>query len=1017
MADAERLARRAYGIAGRARPLPGERDRNFRLVTASGAAYVLKVSQVGEDPALLECQRRVVDRLAGAELPYRFPRVVATRTGAWVAELPAPGGGVRLARLLEHVPGEPLAAFRPHTAELLTELGRMLGAVDRALEGFDDGAAHRALKWDLRRGRPFVERGLGEVPEPERRALVERFAGLFDARAAPLLPRLRTGVIHGDANDHNVLVDGGADPLAPRHVVGLIDFGDLVHSWLVAEPAIAAAYAMLGKADPLAAAARVVAGYHGVNALADAEIEALYPLVALRLCVSVVNAARERKRDPANAYLTVSEAGAWAALERLAGVSPDFAHCVFRHACRLEPCPRTPAVVAWLGANRHRIAPVLGRDLAGARRLTFDLSVGSLELDGLDGDDAADAWTERLFGRMRAARAEVGIGRYDEVRRWNTVDAFRVETDEGSEWRTVHLGVDLFVEPGTPVHAPLDGAVRALRDNAGRFDYGPTIVLEHRTDSGEPFYTLYGHLTADSLENLRPGAAVAAGERIGAVGAPPGNGGWAPHLHLQLITDLLAYDGTFPGVARPSERSVWLSLSPDPNLLLGLPGGCVAERVPAAAELAAARERRIGPSLSVSYRRPLHIVRGRRQYLYDENGRAYLDGVNNVAHVGHSHPRVVDALRRQAAVLNTNTRYLHETMLRYAERLTAMLPEPLRVCYFVCSGSEANELALRLARAHTGRRDVVVVDAAYHGNTTSLIDMSPYKFAGPGGAGAPPWVHAVALPDPYRGLYRGRGAETGRRYAAHVRDAIDAARERGGAAAFFCESLPGCGGQIVLPDGFLAEAYRHVREAGGVCVADEVQVGFGRVGTHFWGFETQGVIPDIVTLGKPIGNGHPLAAVVTTPEIAASFANGMEYFNTYGGNPVSCAVGLAVLDVIEAERLQQNARRVGGRLLDGLLALAERHALIGDVRGLGLYIGVELVLDRETLEPAARHAAYVVERLRDHGILLSTDGPLHNVLKIKPPLVVTEADADRLVETLDRVLGETPVRLGGANGR
>ncbi len=307
---------------------------------------------------------------------------------------------------------------------------------------------------------------------------------------------------------------------------------------------------------------------------------------------------------------------------------------------------------------------------------------------------------------------------------------------------------------------------------------------------------------------------------------------------------------------------------------------------------------------------------------------------------------------------------------------------------------------------------MVVVDGAYHGNTTSLVELSPYKFDGPGGAGAPPWVHTAALPDPYRGAYAGYGEETGRRYAAHVEEAVAAAAARGGVAAFFCESLPGCGGQIVLPDGYLAGAYRHVREAGGVCVADEVQVGFGRVGTHFWGFETQDVVPDIVTLGKPIGNGHPLAAVVTTPEIAASFANGMEYFNTFGGNPVSCAVGLAVLDVIEEERLQENARRVGERLRAGLLELAHRHALIGDVRGRGLYIGVELVLDRASLEPAPRHASYIIERLRDHGILLSTDGPLHNVLKIKPPLVFTAADADRLVDALDRVLDETPARLG-----
>jgi 4-aminobutyrate aminotransferase-like enzyme len=329
------------------------------------------------------------------------------------------------------------------------------------------------------------------------------------------------------------------------------------------------------------------------------------------------------------------------------------------------------------------------------------------------------------------------------------------------------------------------------------------------------------------------------------------------------------------------------------------------------------------------------------------------------------------------------------------------------VCFFVCSGSEANELALRLARTHTGREDVVVVDHAYHGNTTSLVSLSPYKFNGPGGQGAPPWVHTVPLPDPYRGPHRGRDPATGKRYAAYVRDAIaDAGANGRQVAAFFAEAIVSGGGHIEPPPGYLADAYRYARAAGVVCVADEVQVGFGRVGTDFWAFETQGVVPDIVTMGKPIGNGHPLGAVVTTPEIAASFANGMEYFNTFGGNPVSCYAGLAVLDVLESEGLQERARETGAELLAGLRGLMDRHTLIGDVRGRGLVLGIELVRDRATLEPASRHAAYIVERMRERGILLSTEGPLHTVIKMKPPLAFTGADARRLITELDETLRE-----------
>ncbi|MEE8141853.1 MAG: aminotransferase class III-fold pyridoxal phosphate-dependent enzyme, partial [Planctomycetota bacterium] len=369
-------------------------------------------------------------------------------------------------------------------------------------------------------------------------------------------------------------------------------------------------------------------------------------------------------------------------------------------------------------------------------------------------------------------------------------------------------------------------------------------------------------------------------------------------------------------------------------------------------EILEIRRRHLGRSLSLSYRVPLNIVRGSGPYLFDAAGRAYLDLVNNVCHVGHCHPQVVEAAQRQIRELNTNTRYLHSLRARYVERLAALFPEPLQVCILVCTGSEANDLALRMARAHTRGRDVIVVRGAYHGNTTALIEISPYKFDGLGGEGAPLHVHTVETPGNYRGCTS----------AADVGRAVRECQQQGrGLAAFFCESLMGVAGQLVLPPGYLECAYEQVRGAGGICVADEVQVGFGRVGSHMWGFQTQGVVPDIVTLGKPMGNGHPLAAVITTAQIAASFDNGMEYFNTYGGNPVSCAIGMAVLDVLEAESLQENALRVGAHLMKGLKELQKKHTVIGDVRGLGLFLGVELVEDRSRKAPAARAAAEISE--------------------------------------------------------
>ena len=369
------------------------------------------------------------------------------------------------------------------------------------------------------------------------------------------------------------------------------------------------------------------------------------------------------------------------------------------------------------------------------------------------------------------------------------------------------------------------------------------------------------------------------------------------------------------------------------------------------------------------------------QYLYDDEGRRYLDAYNNVAHVGHCHPRVVAAGIEQMRLLNTNTRYLHDLIVRYAERLTAMLPDPLKVCYFVNSGSEANELALRLARAHTKARDMIVLDHAYHGNTTTLIDLSPYKHDGPGGSGPPEWVHKVSLDDAQE------VEEVVRRLASGGRDLC----------GFIAESMPSVAGQIVLPTDYLKKAYQVVRTTGGVCIADEVQTGYGRIGTHFWAFEYYGVVPDIVVLGKPIGNGHPIGAVITTREIAQSFDNGMEFFSTFGGNTVSCAIGLEVLSVVQEENLQQHALNVGNHLLDGLRDLQQRFPIIRDVRGSGFFIGVELTQHND---PATTTANNIVNTMREEGILLGTDGPHHNVLKIRPPMPFSRDDANFLLAVL-----------------
>lgn len=432
------------------------------------------------------------------------------------------------------------------------------------------------------------------------------------------------------------------------------------------------------------------------------------------------------------------------------------------------------------------------------------------------------------------------------------------------------------------------------------------------------------------------------------------------------------------------------------------------------------RDKHVGPSCKLFFKSdPVKIVRAKGQYMYNEKNEEFLDCINNVCHVGHCHPHVVKAGQDQMAILNTNNRFLHDNLVLYAERLTATFPEPLNVIFFVNSGSEANDLALRMVRAHTGSKEVITLDHAYHGHVISLMKISPYKFNKPGGEGCPPTTHVAPPPDIYAGKYQDKdfpGQDMGTVYANDVKDIVEKlAREGKKPGCFIAESLQSCGGQIVPPPNYLREVYKHVHNAGGLCIADEVQVGFGRVGTHWWAFQTQGedVIPDIVTVGKPMGNGHPVAAVITTKAVAESFKKtGIEYFNTFGGNPVSCAIASAVMDVIEDEHLMEHAKEVGDYLKNCVLKLKEKYEIIGDVRGVGLFVGIDLVKDRKTREPNTTAAEHVLSRFLEERILMQSDGPNNNVLKLKPPLAFTKEDADRVVATLDIVLEEIAAMNG-----
>ena len=1006
-AGAERVARELYGISGRAHALPSERDQNFLVEGRDGERLVLKIANAGEDPALIDAQQRALDHLAAKKLDF-CAQVVRTINDEAIGGAIGPDGRSHFVWAVTHLPGITIATVRHRSPALLSEFGRTIGRLRQALHDFDHAAIRRDFHWDLANGRAIVAQHRALIDDATVGRAIDTLMERFDSQTAPHLGALPRSAIHGDLNDHNVLVDDGGDVWSRgQRIAGIIDFGDMVHGWSIGELAIAAAYAILDGREPLGTVAALVRGHHAEHPLAEGELAVLHGLIVLRLCASACIAADQQRQRPGDAYLDVSQSAIRQILPTLAAIPFRLAEAVYREACDLEPSAASARMRDWLSRNQSSFAPLLDIDLRKQPCLVLDLGIASPLVSGDERENAEPQLTRRVFDAIHGAGAAIGVGRYDEPRLLYTSLFFAGSGGPLEERRTVHIGLDLFAEAGTPVYAPLDGEVHAFADNHAPLDYGPLIILRHETDDGTAFFTLYGHLSRESLVGLHTGKRIARGERIGSMGAPEVNVGWTPHVHFQLIVDLLGMGIDYPGVARASQRTVWRSLSPDPNLIVGIPPDRFPRPTPSKAEALAERRQHLGRNLSIAYREPVRIVRGWMQYLFDDDGRRYLDAYNNVPHVGHCHPAVVRAGQAQMSVLSTNTRYLSDVVNDYARRLAETLPDPLEACYFVNSASEANELALRLARAHTGRRDMVVLEAAYHGNTTALIDLSPYKHAGPGGSGAPDWVHTAALPDDYRGPYRRDDPDVGAKYAQLVAEVVTRANEAGRRiAGFIAETCPSVGGQIMLPPGYLGRVYDVVRAAGGVCIADEVQTGLGRIGTHFWAFQAHDVVPDIVVMGKPLGNGHPLAAVVTTREIAASFDNGMEFFSTFGGNTVSCAVGLAVLDVVRDENLQAHARRMGDRLLAGLRPLIGRHPMVGDVRGSGLFLGVELVRSHETLEPAGSEAAWVADRMRERGILLGTDGPHHNVIKIRPPMPFSATDADVLVRALDEVLGE-----------
>jgi len=995
--------REHYGLEAELSALAGELDLNFFVQSIDGHRFILKIANQNELRENLELQNAVIHHLSGKNLVPEVSKIVKAKDGSEIVQIMENKSSPRWVRLLTWIDGRVFAKVNPQTSILYQRLGELCGKLCLSLSDFEHPGAHRFMKWDLAQAswiKPHLQNFTGD-----RLVLMNYFYSLFEERVIPAFPRLRQSVIYNDANDYNVLV---SHDLTDPHVPGVIDFGDVVYTHTINELAIAIAYAIMDKPDPLETACDVVRGFNSVFKINEEELSVLYPLAVTRLLISVTCSELNRIEHPENTYLQISSKPAWDLLAKLRTISPELAHYTFRSACGLEACPTQKHFTKWSESNyKFTVFPV--KNTKGL--IWLDLSVGSLDIGNTKNLTDPKLLDDAITRSMNEAGVSLAIGRYDEARAFYTTNAFAARSNDGLAWRTIHMGLDFFIKEGSEVFAVWDGTIHSFADNKADRDYGPTIILKHQVSADLIFYTLYGHLTIDSITSLNTGQLVKKGECIGRVGKQSENGNWPSHLHFQIILDMLEKLGDFPGVAFATQRDLWKSISPDPWLLLT---GKMSDSKSSLAkeEIVNYRKQHLGKNMSISYRDPIKMVRGSGAYLLDDTGRRYLDTVNNVAHVGHEHPRVVVAGQRQMAVLNTNTRYLHENLVKFVEELLSTMPPQLNVAFLVNSGSEANELALRLAKNYTGQKDMIVSEVGYHGNTNACVEISSYKFDGRGGSGAAPHIHVVPIPDVYRGLYRSDDPDTGSKYAQHVQESINNMTKHGRKpAALIFESVISCGGQVELPKNFLKKAYNYVHHAGGVCIADEVQTGCGRSGNHFWAFQEHDVVPDIVTIGKPIGNGHPLGVVVTTQAIADAFKNGMEYFNTFGGNPVSCAIGLEVLKVIKEESLQQNSKIVGDYLKAGLKSLMKDFEIIGDVRGPGLFIGFELVKDRLTKDPATGQASYFANRMRDKGILMSTDGPFNNVLKIKPPVVFSKSNSDFLLESIQLVLKEDFLKM------
>ena len=991
---AEEILFELYGIKGKASSLPGYVDFNFRIKIDNSEGYILKISRPEENKNYLEFQQKLLQTIESSEEKIIAPKVILDKDNNSISETTDQLKNVRFVRLLSWVSGRVWSEVNPQLENFRFSLGKQCGLLTKALQSFDHPEAHYNFEWDIAQSL-WTKEHLHLFTNEDKAILTyfqSNFESNFDSYSS-----LRKSVVHNDPNDNNIIV---SDSLTNPEAIAAIDYGDAIYTQIINDLAILCAYGLMEYNDPLAASKELVKGYHLIFQLQENELKHLYNAIAMRLTIIVTRAAMSKIEEPDNEYLWISEKPAWKVLRKWRQINPDFAEFTFRTACGFSAHPNEEKFKNWSLKNDFLLSdlfPTINKNEVHH----IDLSVSSKWIGHLQDFNNLDLLQFKIDQLQKEIPTKIIAGGYLEPRALYTSTAYDTTGNSGKESRSIHLGIDYWLPEFTPVHALFDGEVVIAVNDAGEKEYGGLVVLKHKTENFD-FYTLYGHNTIESATKHKVGDVILKGEKVAELANYPENGNWAPHLHFQIMLSLFDYTIDFPGVAYLNQIDVWKSVCPDPNLLFKS-NELQEKSTISNQELIAYRKQHLGKSLSLQYKTPIKMVRGANQFLMDQFGNKYLDTVNNVAHVGHENYNVVKAGQEQMALINTNSRYLHENINELTKELLETFPEELNVVHFVNSGSEANELAIRMTKAVTGEKDMIASEIGYHGNSNMCVDISSYKFDGKGGKGKPEHTQIFPLPDTFRGKYKGEN--TAKNYIEEVQKCIDSIQQKGrNVGGFIIEPIISCGGQIELPDGFLQEAYKKVRKAGGICISDEVQTGIGRMGKTFWGFQLHDVIPDIVTIGKPLGNGHPVAAVVCTQEVANAFANGMEYFNTFGGNPVSCAIATEVLKTVKREKLQENTLQIGEFLKSELKQLSNEFPIIGEVRGQGLFLGIELV--DAGLNPLAEQTNYLVNRMKDHGILMSSDGPDNNVLKIKPPLTFTKENAKDLLYYLRKILAE-----------